>query len=149
MRLYLSIFFDRDMSKYNVAPSPGGYEVRTTDGKTYGFDFHETDGWVDTENPKIMHWRCKDEDIDSFPEIEELRHKLTTIESIEDCYIDMEAFEDDDCPKPLKILHFSIQNSNSLENVMQFNDKQKIYEFSWENEKTFEDEREEEDEMEF
>ena len=121
MRLYISILFDRNMSKFDVTPSPGGYEVCTSNGRTYGFDFDDTDGYVDTDNPKLMHWRCKDEDTKTFPEIEELRHKLTTIEGITDCCIDMEAFEGDDWPRPLAIKAFVIQNTNDPGDCLESN----------------------------
>lgn len=123
MRLYLSILFDRDMSKFDAAPSPGGYEVRTSDGETYGFDFNETDGCVDTHDTRLMHWRCKDEDTKTFPKIEELRHKLTAIEVITECYIDMEAFEGDDWPRPLAIKAFVLQDTNAPEDCLQSNDR--------------------------
>lgn len=116
MKLYLSILFDKPMTKYDQIPSPGGYEVRTSDNKTYGFDFMESEGWVDETDPCIVHWKLRDEDTDTFPEIPELRTKIPQITAITECYIDMEGMADlpgmtnKNIPKPLRITEFVLES---------------------------------------
>lgn len=110
MRMYLSVCFDRPMDGYEQIPSPGGYEVRTKDGKTYGFDFNESEGWVGENDPCTVHWRLRDEDTRSFPEIEELRRKLPSIVEITECYLDMEGMETDDVPVAVELREFIIES---------------------------------------
>lgn len=109
MRMYLSVRFDRPMDGYAQIPSPGGYEVRTNDGKTYGFDFNESEGWIDDDDPCTVCWRLRDEDTLSFPEIEELRRKLPNIAEITDCHLDMEGMETDDVPVAVELRELTIE----------------------------------------
>lgn len=109
MRMYLSVRFDRPMDGYAQIPSPGGYEVRTNDGKTYGFDFNESEGWIDNDDPCTVCWRLRDEDTLSFPEIEELRRKLPSIVEITDCHLDMEGMETDDVPVAMELRELIIE----------------------------------------
>lgn len=112
MRASLSILFNKPMSQYQGIPSPGGYEVQTKDGKFYGFDFHESCGGIDPKNPHIITWCLKDEDIETFPEIVELRHKMTDITKITEFYLDMEGITEnlnpDQYPMPVAILEFQL-----------------------------------------
>lgn len=112
MILYLSILFDRPLNKYkDCHPSVGGYEVMTTDGKTYGFDFNDYDTGFQKDNPCILECRGKDEDYDTFPKIKELRTKLSQIKAITECHIDMDDYPEQDMPQPVAILEFIIQNT--------------------------------------
>lgn len=111
MRLYLSILFDRAIDISKGCPSPGGYEVRTKDGKVYGFDFNESCGGPSTTQPCVIEWTMCDEDTTTFPEIKELRTKLQDVEAITECYIDLESYDNpEDAPKPLVILNFTIED---------------------------------------
>lgn len=113
MRLSLSILFDRPMNQYHNIPSPGGYEVKTADGNTYGFDFNESAGGISSENPRVVEWLLRDEDLTTFPEIQELRTKLPSIREITECYLDMEGLEipNDDYPLAQKILTFEFEST--------------------------------------
>ena len=113
MRLSLSILFDRPMNQYNNIPSPGGYEVKTADGNIYGFDFNESEGSISSENPRVVEWLLRDEDLTSFPEIQKLRTKLPSIREITECYLDMEGLEipSDDYPIAQKILTFEFEST--------------------------------------
>lgn len=108
MRLAVSLLFDQPMNQYAIIPSIGGFEVETMDGKCYPFDFYESAGGVDPDNPNIVEWMLRDEDLETFPEIKELQTKLPLITKINECYLDMEGLNcsTDDYPKPINILNF-------------------------------------------
>lgn len=108
MKAFMRIQMDRPFDPNKHYFSPGGYQVKTKDGKTYGFDFNETNWGVEKE-PNIITATVRDEDYDTFPEITELREKLHTVVEIIDFYIYTGEADDPEI-NPVKILEFAIED---------------------------------------
>lgn len=111
MRLYIAVKFDSNMADQEILPSPGGFEVTTKNGKSYEFDFYDSEGWVDNKDPNTVCYCLRDEDLSAFPEIEEMREHLGEITKINECYMDTECYEDDFNPKPVKLIEFCIEST--------------------------------------
>ena len=110
MRAYITIQMDRPILKDEHYISIGGYQV-TANNKQYSFDFNEYYGYIDKDNPDIIHFRLRDEDYDTFPEIKELRDHLHEITNIDEFYIYTgETYEPEIIP--VKLLEFIIIDSN-------------------------------------
>lgn len=109
MRAYLSVMFDRPVVSGRHYISPGGYEVRTKDGKTYQFDFNESNGGIDDKNPAILHFELRDEDDDTFPLIQELRHHIHEVTEFTECYM-YTGEPDEEEIYPVRILEFVIED---------------------------------------
>lgn len=117
MRLYLTVKFDSPMNSLPVLPGAGGFEVKTTDGKNYQFDFIYEDMWVDSSDPHMVHWTLKDEDYDSFPETKELLDKLGDICEIVECYLDLDIYNEleekvNKIPAPVEIKGFMLERTS-------------------------------------
>lgn len=85
MRAYVTFKFDRAVKKDYHYLSPGGFEV-VAGSKDYQFDFLESVGIIDNENPTLVHFELWDLDTDSFPESKELRNHLHEITELKECY---------------------------------------------------------------
>jgi hypothetical protein len=108
MRAYISILFDRPIKTSDYI-SPGGYEVEVK-GKRYQFDFNESCGGVDENNPCIASFELRDEDRVSFSEIDQFRQHIHEIDKITECYV-YTGENVNDTLKPIKLLSFSISDS--------------------------------------
>ena len=86
MKAYIDIKFDREIDKDVHYISPGGYEVNEGD-KTYAFDFNEFEGVIDKNDATILHCYLRDEDIDSYPDIEELKKHFAEITELTECFV--------------------------------------------------------------
>lgn len=86
MRAFMTIKFDREVIEDSHYISPGSFEVIAA-GKSYSFDFFESSGTIDKQNPKLVHFELRDEDTSTFPEIEELRKHLHEITAFPECYV--------------------------------------------------------------
>lgn len=111
MKLYLAVKFNKNLPDDETLPSAGGFEVETKDGKSYEFDFFHSDVWVDNDDENTVFYCLKDEDTDTFPEIEEMRHHLADITKIKQCYIDTECYDDDTDIRPVKLLGFCLETT--------------------------------------
>ena len=60
-RLYATIRFDRPINPDEHYISPGGYEM-TFNGKTVKFDFTDYTGYVDSDDPCLLHTEQKNPD---------------------------------------------------------------------------------------
>lgn len=76
MRMYLTIRFNKPIPTDIAYPSPGGFEVETGDGRTYRFDFCESEAGIVDGKPDTVSYTLRDEDAAAFPEVEELKHRL-------------------------------------------------------------------------
>lgn len=86
MRMYLTTEFDRPVDKNKHYLSPGGYEAVINE-KAFGFDFNESSGTIDKENPAVVHWKLRDLDTESFPESEILEKHADEISAITECFV--------------------------------------------------------------
>ena len=107
MRCYMTIEFDRPVIAGNHYISPGSYEV-IADGKNYRFDFNESSGYIDQNNPKLVHFELRDEDDITFPEINILRKKLHKITEFVECYVYVGETEEDPEINPVAVKTFCI-----------------------------------------
>lgn len=115
MRAMLTVVMDRAISKKHYI-SPGGYYVKIKE-KKYGFDFNESCGWVDANESNVIHFELKNEDCETFPEINELRKRINMIDAFEECYIYTGEIEDLEI-NPINIREFIIEEYNEeLRNV--------------------------------
>lgn len=55
IRQYLDVKFDRPIDKERDFISPGGYEIELKDGRTTRFDFLDYKGYIDQDDPSILH----------------------------------------------------------------------------------------------
>lgn len=118
-RLYVSILFDKPVyeNKDNAYPSVGGFEITTKENKTFCFDFHRSEMYLNSDGPRVVLWDLTDADIDSFPEIQEMINELPNVQDITECYVDLESYEDvKNVPHPVKIEEFVIEVSNPDDN---------------------------------
>lgn len=113
MRMYASIQFDREINKDKHQISPGSYELEAN-GTTYRFDFNEFDGSIDNDDKTILHCRMKDEDLDSFPEMKEMKKHLADITKVNEIFIFTGENEIDEI-HPIKLMYLSFaDNENSV-----------------------------------
>lgn len=113
MKMYVTIQFDREINQAIHHISPGGYEVEA-DGKSYAFDFMDYDGFVDTDDRTILHCRMKDEDMDSFPEVNELKKHLSGITKIGELFVYTGETKEGDSDEinPVKLLSLSFAGND-------------------------------------
>lgn len=113
IKQFLDIKFDRPIDKDNDFISPGGYEIELKDGRTIRFDFLDYEGYVDDEDPSVLHIIHSNLDIDVFPESKDLLNvKAEDIKCIIECYIYTGEL-DETRIRPVKILSWNI-NGNEL-----------------------------------
>lgn len=90
MGLYMSftVTMDRPIEKGKHYLDPGGYEV-VINGKTVEFDFENSVGSVDPENPCKITFTTERLDLSCFPEAKMLMDKenVRAISRIEDFYV--------------------------------------------------------------
>lgn len=110
MRAYLSVQFDKPIKKDCYYISPGSYAVQTESGTEYLFDFFETEGWTDKENPTIVHFIIKDEDYDTFPDTVEFKKHIHEITRFDECYIHIETNGESSEITPVEVLEFTIKD---------------------------------------
>lgn len=110
MRAYLRIQFDRPITEEHII-TPGGYEV-VAGGRSYQFDFCSTNWGVDPKAPDTATFYLREEDTESFPEIQELKQHLSEIIRIEECYVHTGEAEDPGI-LPVKLLDFVIETASS------------------------------------
>lgn len=104
MRMYLTIRFNKPIPTDIAYPSPGGFEVETRDGRTYQFDFCESEAGIVDGRPDTVEYTLRDEDTAAFPEVEELRHRLGDIVKLNECYVDTECYDEGTGIRPVEIL---------------------------------------------
>ena len=109
MKAYISFKMSKPIDKDLHYLSPGGYEVTTKDGKSYQFDFNECYGYIDKNDKSIVEFELRNEDYDTFPDIEEMLNHIHEIEKFDECYLYIEDnLKDDEKLKLLKILEFRL-----------------------------------------
>mgnify|MGYP000095021673 CR=1 FL=1 len=87
LRANITIEMDRPIEKEKHYISPGGYEVVTDDGTSYGFDFHRVYGNVDTDLPNRIHFECCEIDTETFPDANKLCQVLEHITTFPEAYV--------------------------------------------------------------
>lgn len=108
MRAYISIKMDRPIDKDRHYISPGGYEVKTADGTSIQFDFNESYGGINKEDPTVVDFELRDEDTDCFPMMKDLLRLLPSVTELVECYI--YTGEDGEPEiRPEKIVGFAIE----------------------------------------
>lgn len=80
------------------------------DGRTIRFDFLDYEGYIDPEDPSVLHIIHSNLDVAVFPESKELLNvKAEDIKRIIECYIYTGEL-DETRIKPVKILSWEIEN---------------------------------------
>lgn len=110
MRMIMSVEFDRSATREHYI-SPGGYEVIAA-GKNYQFDFLESIGMIDKKNPKVIHFECNYADLDSFPEMEELKKHLHEITDFIEFYVYTGEYDDPEII-PVKAMAVCIETTDA------------------------------------
>lgn len=107
MNQYMEIKFDRPINSRQHYISPGGYEVELDSGRKIQFDFYDYWGYVDNDDPTILHVKNRTLDVDAFPHAEDLDKVVSQISKIVECYI--YTGEDGDAEiHPVEILLWTI-----------------------------------------
>lgn len=117
MVAFIDLLMDRPIDKEKHIITPGGYEV-VAGGKNYQFDFTRIYGNVDKDNDHIIHFQLEDEDIESFPDIKELKNHLNEITELVECFVYTGEANEPEI-KPAKILSFVIieKEANKLDQL--------------------------------
>lgn len=68
-RMYATVKFDRPIKIYKHYISPGGYEVKFTNGKTMRFDFEYYEGNRKQGDDTVLEYTQKYPDIDIFEDL--------------------------------------------------------------------------------
>jgi hypothetical protein len=111
MRQYLKIRFDRPINPKQHYISPGGYEVELKSGRKIQFDFYLYWGYVDKEDPTVLHIVNRILDEDAFPEALDLDSVVSQISKIIECYIYTGEEEKGDFEiHPIEILAWTIDD---------------------------------------
>lgn len=110
IKQFIDIKFDRPIDKDNDFISPGGYEIELKDDRTIRFDFLDYEGYIDPEDPSVLHIIHSNLDVAVFPESKELLNvKRDDIKRIIECYIYTGEL-DETRIRPVKILSWEIEN---------------------------------------
>lgn len=59
--MFFDVLFDRNVIRGHHYVSPGGYTF-VSGGKSYRFDFLNTEGWIDEDDPRLIHFHVFDFD---------------------------------------------------------------------------------------
>lgn len=116
MRLCAAIKFDRQINPNhrNHYISPGGYEMKFSNGETVQFDFMDYCGNVDSKDRSILYADVEVLDTDSFPESEWLRHFTGTIDEILEFYIYTGEDHEEEI-FPVELLGLTLYNDDDIE----------------------------------
>jgi hypothetical protein len=112
--LYADIRFNRELDPEEDYISLDGYEM-TMNGKLFNFDFMDYEGYIDKNDPSILHAVRRKVDFDSFPAAKRIRIRdLKHLESISDFFIFLgEPGESDLIPTELLYGAFHVVSRNS------------------------------------
>lgn len=114
IKQFLDIKFNRPIDKDNDFISPGGYEIELKDGRTIRFDFLDYEGYIDPEDPSVLHIIHSNLDVAVFPESKDLLNvKHDGVKRIIECYIYTGEL-DETRIRPVKILSWNV-NGNELD----------------------------------
>lgn len=91
-RLYQSIRFNRPVDKEKDFISPGGYmlKMREADGtlNTVQFDFEEYEGYIDMDDPCVIHCIQMNADYNTFEGLNTITwHMLANVTEVEEWFI--------------------------------------------------------------
>lgn len=87
-RMYIDLKFDRALDGSKDFMSFGGYEM-TMNKKQIRFDFEDIESGIDKHDPTILHVMCKNPDVDTFPDINQINENdLANVTSITEFSID-------------------------------------------------------------
>lgn len=109
MKAYLTLEFDRPIIKDKHCISPGGYEIRVKDGTLYPFDFCEYYGFIDDKDSTTINFELRNEDEDSFPDIQNLKEHIHEIVEFTECSVYTGETDEEEL-RPVKIREFIIQD---------------------------------------
>jgi hypothetical protein len=97
-----------------ISLSIGGYEV-IAGGKNYQFDFSRSYGFINEKEPDVITFQLRDEAIDEFPEIAELKEHLHEITAMTECYVHIEPEDDPIEVKEILGFRFSLYEDKKRE----------------------------------
>lgn len=110
-RLYAELTVNRALKDTEMI-SPGGYTISTNDGKSYTFDFVETEGYHDEDDATKLIIVCKNPDYSYEDTSDITKDILSNIATIDDFYVDLEGCEDDLKIMSLDTVSFDLINDN-------------------------------------
>lgn len=102
------LIFDRKIEDDDVDCRPGGYEIITNAGDTYGFDFEDVEFEIDGKDKRIVHFTCSNLDLDSYPDM-----RSATWDDIEDIQDFIEFYADTGWTKeysPVGVKYLKFEN---------------------------------------
>ena len=115
----LDIKMDRPIDKHMHYISPGGYEIGFSDKSTTQFDFLDYEGYIDDEDPSILHCKLKNPDTDAFPNMLSIRKNITKATELIECYIYTGEHDDPEINLD-EIISFKIIDDNYNANDYKF-----------------------------
>ncbi len=102
------ILFDQPLDPKTHYISPGGYEMRMN-GRIVTFDFTHFEGYIDKENPCLLHMEQSDPDTDTFPDLEHITvDDLRHVEGIEEFLVYTGEWDDPEL-YPVELLSLSFE----------------------------------------
>ncbi len=113
--MYFDVVFDREVTKEHYV-SPGGY-IFISNGKRYNFDFFASDGGIDKDNPRVMHYHVFDFDESYSDNMDDFC--ADALEKIEDFFIFTGECDDPELI-PVRIKNLSIVQSGVITRVSRF-----------------------------
>lgn len=113
MKAHVGIQFNRPINKDKDYPiTIGGFEVEVRGGEIYQFDFMDSEIWIDSTDPTVLHYTLTNEDIQSFPHMKDLKDHMMDIVKLVECYV--YAGEESDI-NPTRLLYFNIIDNGNGE----------------------------------
>lgn len=114
IRGYIKLLFNRCVDKRTDYISPGGYEVRDSEGNTYQFDFQDSYGNIDNKNPMIVEFLLRNLDLSSFQGAD--RIPWEKVVGFDECYVYLGEPDDGESPglEVSKLLQFTIDTGEKV-----------------------------------
>lgn len=86
MKAFLTLRMDRPIEKDKHYISPGGYAVRLDDGSTKEFDFMDSYGYIDDNDPCVIRFELRHPDSE-YPGIYKLCENMYRVTALTECFV--------------------------------------------------------------
>jgi hypothetical protein len=113
--MYFDVVFDREVTREHYI-SPGSYTF-VSNGKSYQFDFFASEGGIDKDNPKVVHYHVFDFDGEYSDNMDDFC--ADALEKIEEFFIYTGEYDDSELI-PVRIKNLSIVQSGVITRVSRF-----------------------------